>query len=267
MKILKNFLPQNIWELSVIIFPVIVDGADYFFFEHINSLLLTLLKKPSINSLSVMFSIYFMFIICIIAIELLVPDIRLKNVKLDYEIKDNSGNIKSHGKINTTWPELLFFYPSVGFGVIMILLIFNTLGMTSDTSPFTMDEQYMLIWPAIVLFFIQILAMVWKAKPRFRSTGPAYLAIYAPAVIICALVINLSVAAWQYLLGDPSLTPIAERGGKLLDWFLALPIFILFFSSPRFMFMSRHFNWLSMLSALALIAFFIWRSLDYIKIV
>ena len=267
MNPLKHFKPQNKWDLSVMIFPVLVDLLDYFIFEHINQWLLNLLKTPSVKALSVMLGIYFLFIICIAIIELLIPDIRLKEVKLGYDIKDDNGIITGRQTVKATWPEILFFYPSIGFGIIILLLIFSALGLTSDNQAFTENQQYALIWIAVIMFFIHLGVIFWKPKPRYKSTSPEYLAVYAPAVIICALVINVSVAAWQYLLGDPSLAPIAGREGKLLDWFLAWPIFLIFFSSPRFMFMSRHFNWFSMLSALTIIGYFIWRSLDYVKIV
>lgn len=247
--------------------PVIVDVADYFFFEHINQFLLNMLRTPSVKALSVMLGIYFMFIICIMLIELLIPDIRLKEVNIGYDIHDENGFITGRETVKTTWPDILFLYPSLGFGIIILLLIFSSLGLTSDSQVFTENQQYAFIWIAFIMFFIHLGTMFIKPEPRYKSNTPKYLVVYAPAVIICALVINVSVAAWQYLLGDPSLVPVAGREGKLLDWFLALPIFLLFFSSPRFMFMSRHFNWLSMLSALMIIGYFIWKSLDYVKIV
>ncbi len=79
--------------------------------------------------------------------------------------------------------------------------------------------------------------------------------------------INVSVAGWQYLFGDFSREIISNRPGRVLDFIFAYPLFLLFFASPRFMFLRRNFTWYSLTGALLIIGYFVWRSLDYVFII
>jgi|GEM_PF-3576799 len=255
---------RNIWQYVILAFPLIVDAVDYFLFETLNREFLTLLRTPSSRSVWLILGLYGIYVVAIILIGLLKPDIKLKLIEVAYTEKTATGTKKS--KFKSTWPEMLFFYPSMGFGIIFILIIVHTLGLTTDKSPFSDDFQYRIVRTSLGIFFIHLTGVMVKPKARYASGEKKYLIIFAPAVVVCALVINLSVAAWQHLLSDPAVVVTPAREGKLLDWFFAYPMFLFFFASPRFMFMSKSFTWYSLAGALALIGYFVWRSLDYVFI-
>jgi len=263
----NNKTKKNIWMYLVIAFPLLVDGIDFILFDKVNDWLVTILKTPSFSSVMIMISMYALFIITVLMIGLLDSDKNLYVEKSEPKYTVFKNQKENTSKTIVTFGQKLFFYPSIGFGVIMIVLIAHVTGIISDgkKSLFTDSEQNIILWTAFILFFIHVFAIIMPRKPKFKVNQPSYFMVLVPAVIIAAIVLNLSVAAWIYLL-----TPVKvidpSRDGKILELFTIFPIFLLFFSSPRFLFMSREFTYWSLASAFLLMGYFVWSSLSYITL-
>ncbi len=248
---------MGLWALIATAFPVAVDLLHFVIFDDLNAVFVGWLSAPGVGAVVGILSIYAAFCVSLVFIGRLVPDIRLRTITL--EDRDDSGRRR---KTKTTWPQLLFFYPSLGFGVLMILLVANAVGIAEDASVFSEDAQMWLVLGATFVFFAHAIIAAIDIEPQHRVTEPGFSAVLVPTVLISELAINLAAAAWVVLLGDSEL----EQPGGVADLLVLVPLYLVFFAAPRFAFMSRCFTWPSLVSGLALVVWTVWQSLDVVAL-
>ncbi|MDP7034729.1 MAG: hypothetical protein QF752_09585 [Planctomycetota bacterium] len=265
-----RFVGTHRCQVAATLFPVAADVIHWWFFEDLNSWLRGLLETPSTFSLAVILGIYAAYVYSLWTVRWLEPEVALK--KFSFEYKDDAGFVK---KMTATWPKVVFFYPSFAFGILMLMLVGETIGLNEISAssyggasgpeelalPFSEDTaMWVLILVVCFFIFAHAPALALDDKPRYRSTQWGYVKTLMIAVLLGELALNLSAAAWVHFLYDPKKIP--DRDALALIG--ALPLFLLFFASPRFTFMSRNFTWPTLLSGLALVIWEVWESLEYI---
>ncbi len=257
MKALRDLVGSNRWEIAATLFPVAMDGIHWLVFDPVNDWFRGLLERPSTASLAGLFAVYIAYLVAIVLIGRLESDIRLKTVVLESYDKERRRTTRT----KTTWPQILFFYPSVGFGMAFLVVVWNALGVGEEVSPYSDDVQMYVSFAMALLIMAHIVIVAIDYRPRHRSDQPGYFAVLVPTVLISELALNLSTAFWYHFFASDEPCPDEPRGLAMVAIF---PLFLLCFAAPRFTFMSKHFTWLSVLSALALIFYEVWETFDEI---
>lgn len=160
--------------------------------------------------------------------------------------------------------DAFLMFLGAGFGVIVVLLLAHALGLTGRQSPYSDNQQQAVIMGGALLAITHIAILAWKPRPRLTPDRPAYLAIELLALLVGSLSAWIAVAGWQHLLGGPD--PVVRSGSRLPDMLIAFPLFLVFFSAPRFLFLRRNFNPYAFVGAMLLTVLYVWGSLEYVKI-
>lgn len=243
------------WELAATGFPVAVDVVHFFLFDLLNHPLRELLATPSIGAMLALLGMYFAFAVSLFFVGRLRPELAIKTLTL--HTRDDDGRERS---TKTTWPQFVFFYPSFGFGILMIMAIVTASGMTAKESGVSEGMQQLAIGGGLVVFFVQLGAQLTDVEPRHSANEPGYFATLVPVVLISEVMLNLSVALWHRFLGLDAAGP-SHAAPSLIGFLVTAPIFLLFFAVPRFTLMSRSFSWPGLFSGLALALYELWQLL------
>lgn len=250
---------------AVLFYPVVIDVLHFVFFDKINAWMNNLFTTPAQSSFFIIAGLYLGLVAAQVLLNLLIPDVPVKDLDITWKETSVTGHSEKHS-VKATWPQILFFYPTVGFFVIVFLLLLHASGLVTDKQVFTDDQLGFYLTAAVLVLGGQLVLFANPIRPRYRPDEWPYSLILIAVLILSAALVSLSVAGWTYLFGNPAVPVLTHRPGKLADMFIAYPLFLLFFSSPRFMSLSRNFSWQGLLTGLILIGYFVWRSLDYVRI-
>lgn len=243
------------FEIAATALPVVVDVVHFFLFDLLNEPLRAMLRRPSEVSVLVLLGSYLAFAVSLFFLGRLRPEGPIATV-----VVTTRGDDGRERTTKTSWPELLFFYPSMGFGIVMIMAAVQATGMMETKGG--LDAP----WPAVagvgmgIVFVVHLAASMTDIEPRYASNEPRYLTTLLPVLLISELMLNLSVALWHRFLG-------LDAGGKtaaspsVAGFLVAAPLFLLFFAIPRFTILRRSFTWPSLASALAFALYELWQLL------
>ncbi len=242
------------WVIAGTLFCVGVDALHWFFFEELNAPLREVLETPSIGSIQFLMGLYLTYTISLWFVGRLYEDIPLRVVELSHD-DAHTGRVQ---KTRSNWPEIIFFYPSFGFGVLMVMTASEVSGMRlMDDAPVSEDWQQIAVMGTLGIFFLGLLIKPFMS-PLYRSHELRYFMYLVPTVLISEVMLNFSVALWHHYLGAGAGPPPEDPS---IGWSMAIgfPLFLLFFASPRFTFMSKNFTWLTLTSGLGLAGYEFWR--------
>jgi len=248
--------PGRSYELAATLIPVAVDVAHYFCFDLLNRPLREILAAPSLSSVVLLLSLYFVFACSLYYVGRLQPDVPTKALVL--KDRDDQGRERV---TKTTWPQFLFFYPSFGFGIVMFMAIVMATGMTGAKGALSDGVQQAALGLGLVVLVVHLGGLLTDIKPRHAPSEPGYLQVLIPVLLVSEVMLNLSVALWHRFLGLDAAGP-APTTPSLIGFLVAAPLFLLFFAVPRFTLMSRSFTWPGLASALALALWELWQILD-----
>lgn len=243
------------YERAATAFPVLVDVLHFFLFELLNQPLRAMLGAPSIGATLALLGMYLAFSVSLYFVARLKPELAVKTLTLHTRGDDGRARVTK-----TTWPQMLFFYPSFGFGILMIMAVVTATGVAASDSAVSEGFQQFAVVAAIVIFFIQLGGMFSDIEPRHAANEPGYLAVLVPTVLVSEIMLNLSVALWHRFLGLDASGP-QPSAPSAAGFVVAAPLFLLFFAVPRFTIMSRSFSWPGLVSALALAMWELWHLL------
>jgi hypothetical protein len=247
--------PGRGYELAATAFPVVVDVVHFFLFDLLNRPLRALLATPSVGAVLALLGLYLAFSVSLYFVGRLRPEMALKTLML--HSRGDDGRVRA---TKTTWPQFLFFYPSFGFGILMITAIVGASGMTGASSAVSEHWQQIAIVGGVVVFIVQLGGMLTDIEPRYAANEPGYLATLVPVVLVSEVMLNLSVALWHRFLGLDANGP-APPSPSVAGFLVAAPLFLLFFAVPRFTVMSRSFSWPGLFTALGLALWELWQIL------
>lgn len=258
-----RFLGDNGWAIAAGLYPVLMDGVHWLLFDEINDRLRQLLLSPSQATIIAMLGLYLTYVVALGFVGRLKPEIKLKTVTLT-SYDEETGQKTS---VKATWPDILFSYPSFGFGIIMIMGATTISGMALDNSPVSEGWQKLAVFGASGLFFAQLAVRFSGIEARHPATRPRYLFYLIPTVLISELMLNLSTALWYRFLGPEAGAPAPDNPDVLLSFAFAVPLFLIFFAAPRFTFMSKSFTWPSLISGVALALYELWGMVVYAPLI
>ncbi len=259
MSFVQRFLGRNRWEIAATIFPFVVDAIHFFFFEQLNGVLRGVLATPGTASAVLLVCLYFGWLVSLVAVGTLVPETQLKPLALTVREKD--GRVST---LATTWPKFVFFYPSLLFGLLFMMLIIQATGMDLNAPAVSENVQSFVIGGAVLLFIAHCIVAAVDGTPKHVATSPTFFIVLVPVVLVGEIVLNLATAAWLHYFGADAkdlAEASARSGGELVFGSI---FFLLVFAGPRFTFLSRHFTVLSLASGLAFVIWEVWLTLDRI---
>ena len=266
MASVRAFLGRNRWEVASTLFPLAADALHWAFFEPLNGALRQLLATPGETAVYLLSGLYLVWLVSLVFVGHLEPEVRLRAVT--FEVRVAAGQPGRTSTTRTTWPKILFFYPSLLFGMTWLMLIMQATGMSDgpQENPIVSESfQFGAMLTAVGHFLAHCIIAAVDVTPRHAAGTPGHLAVLVPVVLIGELVLNLATAAWLQFF-SPSATDAAtlaetsaRSGGELVG---ASLLFLLLFAGPRFTFLARHFTPLALLSGLVFIVWEVWETLD-----
>lgn len=242
-------------ERAATLIPVLVDLVHFLAFDLLNRPLRGMLAHPSTAAAAGLVGLYLAYALSLYSLGRLKPEIALRTVEL--RVRDEDGRLSA---TKTTWPQLLFFYPAFGFGILMVVAVAISAGIASEEAEGS-TAPMVVVGAALVVFFIHVGGMVRDPTPRYSARQTEYLWVLVPCLLVSEVMLNLSVALWHRFLGLDATAP-APGAPSLAGFIVAAPLFLLFFAVPRFTLLSRSFTWPSLASALALALWELWELLE-----
>jgi len=253
MSWLVRIFGRNRWEFAATVFVLLVDAAHRHWFDALNARLRDLLRQPSEFAAAVILGGYVCYLLSLYFIGRLEPTRRPAPVTFEFKEKDGRRT-----KTTTTWPKVLFFCPSIGFGIVVLMAASTVMGFGEEGSPVSDDWQQAAILGGVALVFVHIALAVIDLKPRYASGTAAYLAVLVPTVLVSEAMLNLSTAFWYRFLGPDAAGPVIENPSAAGSFAFALPLYLLFFAAPRFTFIARSFSWATLASSVGTALFALW---------
>lgn len=241
-------------ERAATLIPVLVDLVHFLAFDLLNRPLRGMLAHPSAAAAGALVALYLAYALSLYYLGRLKPEIALRTIEL--RVRDEDGRLSA---TKTTWPQLLFFYPSFGFGILMVIGVAMSAGIAGEEAEGS-TAQMVVVGAALVVFFIHVGGMVRDATPSYSARQTEYLWVLVPCLLVSEVMVNLSVALWHRFLGLDATGPASEDP-SVAGFIVAAPLFLLFFAIPRFTLLSRSFTWLSLASALTFCLWELWELL------
>lgn len=252
------------WEVASGLLPVVLDAAHLAVFEPLNALLRGLLAAPGPLAVVVLAGAYLGWLVTLALVGTLAPEAPPPTLELTTRAADRRTTTT-----RTTWPRLVFFYPSLLFGVLLVMLIVRATG-DLDAPAVPAGLQDLALGAAVLLFFAHVVVAAVDVTPRHPPTGRAHFVVLVPVLVVGELVLNLATAAWLHLFGvaaDAAPADVAaaaaRSGGELA---VALLLFLPVFAGPRFTALARSFTLTSLASGLALVVWEVWGTLDRVAL-
>lgn len=250
---MRRLFASGPWAVAAMLFPVVADGVHFFVFDALNERWLRVLNAPGTGAVTLLAGLYALWLVSLVFVGWLEPSspTPMGEATLREGLRTR--------KVRFAWPKLLFFYPSLLFGLVCMMAIFQaTGGMASAAAAGAVPEglQDVALGAGLVLFVSHIIIAAVDVRPRFPPGHPAHFGVLVPVVLVGEVMLNLATALFLRAFGpDPAkpeqLASAAARSTSEL--FLAVMLFVLFFAGPRFTALSRHFTWPSLVSGLALV--------------
>lgn len=253
MDLLRRYLGRNGWEVAATLFPLAADLVHWALFEPLNDWIRSLLETQGTRPALLLLGTYLAWLVSLVLVGRLEPEVRLRPLEL--AVRDRDGRAR---RLRTSWPKLLFFYPSLLFGAVWLMLLARCAGLTSRAPVMSDGAQQAVLLAAAGLFIGHCVIAAVEVRPRHAAGTPGHLAVLVPVVLVGELTLNLATAAWLVLFAPgPAEQPVRSPG----TFALALPLFLLCFAGPRFAFLSRHFTLPALLGGLGFVAWEVWETL------
>lgn len=261
---IRRLLGGNAWAAAAALFPVAADAVHWWLFDPLNERMRALLVRPGGASAFGLLGLYAAWLATLALVGRLAPEAPPPAVEM--EVRGQDGR---RGRLRTTWPKLLFFYPSLLFGAMWMVLVAQALGLEQTVAPVSDRLQSTLLLLGVGLFLAHCVIAAVEPAPRLAAGTPGHFAVLVPVVLVGEVALNLATAAWLTAFGpDPSrpaqAAAAAQRSGA--EFALALVLFLLCFAGPRFTFLYRSFTWPALLSGLAFVAWEVWATLDRVAL-
>jgi len=252
-KILSYLKKQSKWFWITVFVTIVIDSLNSAYIEKIQGFFYKILEGKDTKSIFSLLGIYLFFIVLLIFIGMM----------SSYE--KQSYHSKSKRFIKKV-SEYLTGIMIIGYGIILLMPSINILGMGSDTANFSSNTQMTYFMILIVLFITMIIFAFVNFKTRYVFGKSNYFYVYVPILIFITLFVDFSTALWKYQLFDPEHIADPHRASRILEFFILLPLYALFYAAPRFVLVRKSFNVFTFLSALFSTAYFVWKGLEFIEL-
>lgn len=146
--------------------------------------------------------------------------------------------------------ETILSTSALGFGAIVMYMWIDTSNVIEQSGN-EMPLTILLLFGIMIAYMTTVYA---TPKPTKLTIVNSILFLFS-LVVINALVI-ISTAFFHFHLGAEGETAMGE---KLLMTLILLPLYILFFASPRILGITKSKNWLALLSLILSLAYFVWQ--------
>ena len=256
MSLLRRLFGKNRWEVAGVLFVIAVDLVHGRFFEALNLWLRQALREPMTGGV-LLLGTDLAFCVTLFYVGRLKPSRPFRELTLETK-DDKTGKVST---MKTTWPKILFFYPSFGFGIILAMAVADVSGLGAKAPTLPENLQMGALLVAVGLAVAQLILGAVDVEPRYESGTPAYLRVLVPTVLVSELMLNLSTALWHRFLGPDASAPVPAGGTTLASFLVAVPLYLLFFAAPRFTFMAKSFSWPALASGLATALWALWKLL------
>ena len=259
---IPEFSAKNKWFWAALFFPLIIDFINVRLYDQTVPAFIKLFNSGTDISGWIIIALYVLYILSLLTIGWLTPYKKYSPKAIHLPV---SGNYETK---RTKTGQYITFISSAGFGIIVMMLIMHSSGlydeMINTTSSELSKSKEWVTWIGIALYFVQLPAAM-GFSPKYRIGSFNYFAVYSINVIIAAILVVMSTAAFSYFFAsDNPVNP--NRTSKFIE-FIAFFIFYFFFlASPRLIFMSRNFSWLNFTSAIISMSWFLWKTLDFIEL-
>ncbi len=259
MKI-PEFSSRNKWFWAVFFFPLVVDFINTQLYDTTIPAFLKIFNANSEMAGWLIIGVYLLFIFSLLSIGRLAPYKIYRPELIDVPVSEDAVKPKIP-KIG----QYIVFISSAGFGIIMLMLLMHSSGLYDEMVNATelSKSKEWVFWIGMTLFFVQIFSAIGLA-PKYRIGSFQYFIIYALNVLIAALLVSISTAAFGFFFAGGEIDP--HRKSKLIEFLLFFIVYFFFFASPRLLFLNRNFNWLNLASALIAMGWFLWNTLNYIAL-
>jgi len=251
--------------LATLIF-LCIDGLHLIFFDPINDYFLHVLHTPGNESIQIILGFYLLYALSLGFVSALKPadlgPVKRKKRRRKKRQKQQKGPPRH-------WPKLISFWPTWGFGIMMIMVLGELSGWSSDAHLHISDSWEMLaMGGGFCIYMLQLaLGLGDLIEPKHDSSKVRYYVYLIPCVIIAELMLNFSFAAWLYFFAPgPDTAPIQDPD---MFWAFVImgPLFYFLFAAPRFIFMRLNFTWMTLASGLALMLYELWRCLQIAPVI
>ena len=115
----------------------VLSDVIHWLFDDLNSILRAVLATPSETSIKWVLGLYLTYTLSLWLVSRLHEDIPLRTVKWS-SYDEGTGR---HSRVQSNWPDIIFLYPSFGFGVLMIMTCAEVSGLHLRESPIGEDWQ------------------------------------------------------------------------------------------------------------------------------
>ncbi len=178
-----NLVKANKWQRGILLIPLVVDAMDWVFFEEINGKILAVMREPSLFSIYVILVTYTVFVLAVVLLNLLESEYQVALFSfIDLEESKSIGSRRLKNTSKTTFPDLIFLYPTAGLGVIMILLTVYSSGITGDEMVVSENALAAFVFTGFIIFCLHLLLLANPLKPRLRSGTAGYFFLFAVIV-------------------------------------------------------------------------------------
>jgi hypothetical protein len=238
------------------LFPVLIDGIHVLSWGPLSEMFVTLLMTPSGLSGALVLGLYVLYVGSLICLQFLKPTVALETVVIESQDEVTGEWTETH----TNWPTMLFFYPSLGFGIVMIYAM--VMAMMPPDRQFTVSDGVgsAMATAGALLFIVHCVVVSGAITPKKRwgPTDRAHFGLLIPIVLIGELVLNFSNALLITTFGPDGVTPPIEDPSFAWSFVIMAPLYLVFFAAPRFTFMSKTFTWPSFASGFAFALYTVW---------
>ena len=245
------------WAVASAAFPIAADALHLLGFDALNAFWLRVLGASGLGSAAWLAGVYLLWLVSLVMVGWLAPEGRVPTGETTV------GEGLDLRTVRFAWPKLVFFYPTLGFGVVCLMAI-GQAALAPDPSG-SEGLKDAALGVAIALFVFHLGVASVDVRPRYAPGRAAHFAVVAVVVLVGQVMLNLATAMFLNAFGpDPArpetLASAATTSGSEL--MVATLLFVLFFAGPRFTSLSRHFTWGSLVSGLAFVIWELYGLLD-----
>ncbi len=242
------FKSLSIISLTLLV-TIIVDLINMRYYSKIQGILFNILNSTQTKAVYTFLKINILFIFLLIFISI------MSSYTNNLVIREKSFWQKTG--------DIVYALMIIGYMIILLFPVIQLISPGTEKSNFTNKQQQIFLTLFLVLFFVAVMIAFIDWKPRFYLGKLNYFLIYVPILFLVNFFLQFSSALWRHNFQETVVSSETFKA-KFLSFLLILPIYLLFFSAPRFLLLSKSFHWLSFVSAVVSTLFFAWKSAAYL---
>ena len=240
---------KNQYILLTMLITLIIDVLNFLFYGKVQAFFHKMFASTQIKTVYFYLEIYLLFLILLLFISM------MSSYTNNMVIRDK-----------TFWHkigEIVYALMIVGYMIILLYPVIQLISPGTEKANFTSKQQQVFMTLFLVLFFAAVMIAFIDWKPRFYLGKLNYFLIYVPILFLVNFFMQFSSALWQHSFQG---TVVASETfkAKFLSFLLILPIYLLFFSAPRFLMLSKSFHWVTFVLAIVSTLFFAWKSAAFL---